>query len=150
MFRVTDVKFNQFTEVFSYKCNGDVIYRSNDGKYLNQKGDDIEKPDSVYYRVKAKIEDHVGNPLWCIIYDEVAEKLFGIPAQNLFEQIEKLEKEEPTKNWKQELVYKLNELEVDLIIRCNVTHYNSRLNGVDGVQKNWIVEQLKPIEIESE
>ena len=150
VFKVSHVKFNHFDSVFAFKYNGQIVHRSFVGRYCDLEGAAVKKPDTILYRIRAKIEDDAGNPLWCTLFDELGHKLFGISAKDLFEQIEEIEKQEPTKNWQQDLVTTLNHLKVNLIIRCSVNRYNDTIHDEDKMQKTWIVDSLEAVQNELE
>ena len=150
VFKICDVRFNHFDRIFGFKHNGQNVYRSFSGQYCDVDGVSLKKPDTILYRIRANIQDDAGNVLRCTLFDEIGQKLFGISAKDLFQQIEQIEKQEPNKSWQQELAVELNQFKVNLIIRCSINQYSDQIHQQDKRQKHWIVEQLEGVQTESE
>ena len=145
-FKVFNVKFHQFQKVFTLKYQGKVIYLS-DGNYMTQMGHCVPGPDSIMYTVNAEIEDSDGNLFLCTLFNKTAEKLFGVSAEKLWQQTEKLQVHNDN-NYENQLIALLNELQVDLIIQSHVKVFKS-IEGTPKKMIGWNVHHLEPSDIES-
>ena len=143
LFKISDVRVGDFGRIFVFKYKGDVVHRSKNDQYMHEKGNIVQKPDTVMYNVKTMIKDNVGNPLWCTLFNSSAEKLFGIPAIDLFNQTLNLEPNNKRKNWNKQLIETVNQRQINLIIRCDINQYNHPIDQQVVVEKEWIVEQLE-------
>ena len=145
LFKVFNVKFHQFRRIFTLKCQGETIYLS-DGIYRTQMGNCVPGPDRITYTVNAEIEDSEGHLFVCRLFNKPAEKLFGVSAENLWQQMQKMQAHNDN-NCESQLIALLNELEVDLILRCDVNEFKS-MQGTPKKMVNWIVHHLEASDIE--
>ena len=104
-------------------------------------GEYLDEPDTVKYRVRAKILDDAGNPLWCVLFNKTAEILFGCAATTLFDQVKKLNLNEG--NWHKQLIKELQKIRVNLTIQCRLSKWNDEANEKKTQNINWIVEELE-------
>lgn len=146
LFRLLNIRFSDMKELFTYKHEGRIIYLTHEGEFVTKKGKYLTAPDMVEYRVKAKILDENGSPLWCILFDKTATKLFGISANHLFDQIKKFNPND--ESWKKELIATLKELRVNLVIQCRIAKWNDEVTQEKRQSKIWVVDQLEAVEIE--
>lgn len=90
--------------------------------------------------------DDFGNPLWCTLFNEVAEELFGIPATELFEQIKSLNPHD--ESWKEELSTSVRRYPVNLTLQCRISRWRDHVTAQPRVNKQWIVDRFQPREDE--
>ena len=128
--------------MFSYKHQGVLTYRicEGDSEFITAQGERVQNPDEVEYKIRAKIEDSQHNALCCILCDKIAKRLFGISANDLWNEVKKFHPHD--QDWKKELIQTLEEnfIRLNLIIKCKI---NNEQNG----NKNWVVSDLEPIQI---
>lgn len=141
--QLSEVKFCEFKKIFHFQCQGKTIYNFIDGTFITKRGDYVQTPDSISYTIKAKIEDNVGNRLWCTLFDKPGEKLFGISATDLWNQVKKFKPDD--KSWKKQLIKEIEKFRVNLAMRCRITSYNDSIDGKQKMHKTWIVDELKSV-----
>lgn len=149
LFKIENVSIIDIENVFTFKRDNQIIYRScdRDNEFHTRLGIISKEPTTIMYTIKAKICNNWGHTLKITIFDNCAEDLLGNAAIKLWEQVRHYSVSNDS--WMLELQKTINEdNHWDVYLQSRLSNWTNPNTNVNHKNLNFIIEHIIPNENE--